>query len=279
MNESEHYLAFSKAISRPDPEIDLARVSLLIAAPEYPGLDIGRHLAKLDALAEKAGNLAGEETEPYRMLACINYVLFQLEGFKGNQDDYYDPQNSFLNRVLERKTGIPITLSVVYMEVARRLGLAVEGVGFPGHFLVSTTCEGQAIFIDSFTGGRIVSRKDLQRLLDKIYTGRLKVRPEFLLPVSRRQIIERMLNNMKAVYSSDGRDLFKCLRVVDHLLILNPVDPNQLRDRGLLRLRLDDPSGALEDFEEFLRLAPDGGGASVIRERVSELKKHHRVLH
>jgi len=131
MDESSRYLAFSKAVSKPDQEIDLARVSLLIAAAEYPELDISRYLAKLDALAECARGLATTDQGPYRLLACLNYVLFQAEGFKGNQDDYYDPRNSFLNCVIDRKVGIPITLSVLYLEVARRVGLTVDGVGFP----------------------------------------------------------------------------------------------------------------------------------------------------
>ena len=120
MDESSQYLAFSKAVSGPDQEIDLARVSLLIAAAEYPELNIALYLAKLDALAERARDLAAQEGGSYRVLACVNYVLFSSEGFTGNREDYYDPQNSFLNRVIERKQGIPITLSVLYMEVARR---------------------------------------------------------------------------------------------------------------------------------------------------------------
>lgn len=279
MDENSQYLAFSKAVSRPDQEIDLAQVSLLIAAEEYPELDIPGYLAKLDTFAARVRDLASPEEGPYRLLACLNYVLFQVERFKGNQEEYYDPRNSFLNCVIERKLGIPITLSVVYLEVARRVGLTAHGVGFPGHFLVTTTCDDQPIFVDAFNGGRIVSHSELQDLLDKIYGGRLKVRPEFLSSVSKRQIVERMLNNIKTIYHSDGRDLRKCLRVVDHLLILNPGNPDQLRDRGLLKLRLNDRSGALEDLEEFLRLSPDGGGASLIRERVSELRKQNRTLH
>lgn len=279
MDENSQYRAFSEAVSGPDHEIDLARVSLLIAAPEYPELDIALYLEKLDALAARAKDLAARESGPYRVLACVNYVLFNSEGFTGNREDYYDPQNSFLNRVIERKLGIPITLSVLYMEVARRAGLEVKGVGFPGHFLVTTTCDDQTIFVDSFNGGRIVSQSDLQDLLDRVYGGRLKVRPEFLSPVSNRQIIQRMLSNVKAIYYSNGRDLHKCLHVIDHLLILDPMDPDQLRDRGLLRLRLDDEKGALEDLEKFLRLAPDAGGAGVIRERVTELRKQTRTLH
>jgi regulator of sirC expression with transglutaminase-like and TPR domain len=279
MEDSSLYLAFAKAVSGPDQEIDLARVSLMIAAPEYPEVDIPHYLERLDALAERVQDLAARENGPYRVLACINYVLFHCEGFQGNEEEYYDPQNSFFNRVIERKKGIPITLSVLYMEVARRVGLAVKGVGFPGHFLVTTTCDDQEILVDSFNGGRIVSPTDLENLLDKIYHGRLKVQPEFLLPVSNKQIVQRMLNNIKAIYYSDPQDLRKCLRVVEQLLILNPIDVHQIRDRGLLRLRLKNEPGALEDFERFLELAPEAKGADIIRDKVSELRKQSRTLH
>lgn len=279
MAEDSQYLAFTKAVSGPDESIDLARVSLIIAAPEYPDLDATHYLKKLDCWAATIKDLGARDDGPYRVLACMNYVLFQCEGFKGNEEDYYDPQNSFLNCVIERKLGIPITLSVLYMEVGRRVGLTVKGVGFPGHFLVTTTCDDQEIFVDSFNGGRIVSEADLESLLNRVYHGRLKVQPEFLLPVSNTQIIQRMLNNMKGIYYSNRQDLRKCLRVVEQLLILNPGDPEQIRDRGLLRLRLENESGALEDFERFLELAPDGKGSGAIREKVSELRKQSRTLH
>ena len=277
--ENSQYLAFAKAVAVPDVEIDLGLVSLMIAVPEYPGMDVTHYLEKLDCWAETIKELGARDDSPYRVLACMNYVLFQCEGFKGNEEDYYDPRNSFLNCVIERKQGIPITLSVLYMEVARRVGLTVKGVGFPGHFLVTTTCDDQEIFVDSFNGGRILSPGDLDSLLDKVYKGRLKVQPEFLLPVSNRQIIQRMLNNMKGIYYSNRQDLRKCLRVVEQLLILNPADPDQIRDRGLLRLRLQNGPGALEDFEQFLKLAPDARGADVIREKVTQLRKQVHTLH
>jgi len=279
MEENSQHLAFARAVAGPDVKIDLARVSLMLAEPEYPDLDVTGCLKKLDALAATVKDLGGRDDGPYRVLACMNYVLFHCEGFKGNEEDYYDPQNSFLNCVIERKSGIPITLSVLYMEVARRVGLTVKGVGFPGHFLVTTTCDDQEIFIDSFNGGRIVSPADLESLLARVYHGRLKVQPEFLLPVSNIQIIQRMLNNMKGIYYSNRLDLRKCLRVVEQLLILNPGDPDQIRDRGLLRLQLENGSGALEDLERFLELAPDAKGAVTIREKVNELRKQVHTLH
>lgn len=276
MDESAQYLAFAEAVSEPD--MDLARVALTIAAPEYPELDIEGYLTRLDRMAERVSEAAGADEGAYRRLACVEYVLFQQEGFRGNDEDYYDPDNSFLNRVMDRKSGIPITLSVLYMEVARRVGLEAGGVGFPGHFLVKTACEGQEVFVDPFNGGRILSAPDFQGLLDRLYGGRLEVQPEYLSPVSNRQIVQRMLNNIKLIYAN-RQDLKRCLRVVEQLVILNPRDPDQVRDRGLLRLRLEDGDGALTDLERYLELAPDSDAAATVREQIEKIRKHSRALH
>ena len=271
MDENAQYPAFAEAVAGPD--FGLARAALIIALAEYPELDIPGHLEQLRRLADRVGDAAGAEQGTYRRLACVDYVLFRQEGFKGNEDDYYEPENSFLNRVMERRRGIPITLSVLYMEVARRAGLDAQGVGFPGHFLVKTVCEDQEVFVDPFHGVSILSPSDLQGLLDKLYGGRLKVQPEFLSAVSNRQIVQRMLNNIKLIYSN-RQDLKRCLRTVEHLVILNPDDADQIRDRGLLRLRLEDSAGALADFERYLELAPDSGSAATVREQIERIRKH-----
>ena len=271
MNESAHYRVFADAVA--GENIDLARVALTIALPEYPDLDVAGHLSRLERLAERVSEAAGADDSAYRRLACVDYVLFRQEGFQGNEDDYYDPENSFLNQVMARKRGIPITLSVLYMEVARRVGLEVQGVGFPGHFLVKTTCEDQEIFVDPFHAGEVLSPADLQGLLDKLYGGRLQVQPQHLSGVSNRQIVQRMLNNIKLIYAN-RQDLQRCLRVVEQLVILNPDDAEQLRDRGLLRLRLQDGAGALTDLERFLELAPDSGSAATVREQIERIRKH-----
>ncbi len=276
MDDGARYRAFAEAVS--GPEMDLARVALTIALPEYPELDVRQYLTRLDRMAESVGERAGDPEDAYRRLACLDYVLFKQQGFKGNADDYYDPENSFLNRVMARKTGIPITLSVLYMEVARRVGLEVRGVGFPGHFLAKTVCDGEEIFVDPFHGGSILSPADLQGLLDKLYGGRLEVQPEYLLAVSNRQIVQRMLNNVKLIYAN-RQDPERCLRAVEQLVILNPDDPEQVRDRGLLRLRLEDGAGALTDLERFLELAPDSGSATTVREQIKKIRKQSRALH
>ena len=264
MDESAQYRAFAEAVS--GPEMDLARVALTIALPEYPELDVPQHLARVERMAESVSEAAGDAEDPYRRLACVDYVLFKQQGFKGNGDDYYDPENSFLNRVMARKTGIPITLSVLYMEVARRVGLEVRGVGFPGHFLVKTVCDGEEIFVDPFHGGSILSPQDLQGLLDKLYGGRLEVQPEYLLAVSNSQIVQRMLNNIKLIYAN-RQDPKRCL----HRGATGDPEPGRPRagtGPWLAPATAGGRRGSLTDLERFLELAPDSGSAATVRDQI-----------
>jgi regulator of sirC expression with transglutaminase-like and TPR domain len=255
-----------------DEEIDLSRAALAIAQYEYPALRPEPYLARLDELGKRARCFTGEENNPYRLIAAINYVLFKQEGFRGNRDDYYDPRNSFLNDVIERKTGIPITLSVLYLEVARRAGLKLHGVGFPGHFLVKYHEDDEEIVIDPFDKGEVRTLEDIHALLDGLYSGKVAFRPEFLAPVTNRQIVHRMLNNLKGIYLSEDNPL-KALSAAERLVILEPSSAPEIRDRGRLYLKLECFQQAISDFEAYLRLAPDASDADEIREQVVELKK------
>ncbi|MFQ5904263.1 MAG: SirB1 family protein [Candidatus Binatia bacterium] len=270
--------SFSQAVRCPDDEIDLGRASLAIAHGEYPDLDIESYVARMDRLAATVKDRSGGETNPYRLIASINYVLFSQEGFQGNRDDYYDPKNSFLNEVMDRRRGIPITLSVLYMEVARRVGLILHGVGFPGHFLVKYVGREEEIVIDPFHGGEVRGVEELEDLLDKIYGGKVGFQPEFLSPVSKKQILKRMLNNLKAIYLHQG-DLLKGLSVIERLVVLEPNSAQEIRDRGLLYLKLECFSQALEDLEAYLRLAFHAEDAGEIREQVVSLRKRVTLIH
>src|ERR687887_666743 len=152
---------FTEMVQGPEPRIDLGRAALLIASEEYPGLDVLRYVAKLEAMAAAMRRRAFRAAEPMAKIERLNVYLFDELGFRGNSQDYYDPRNSFLNEVLDRRLGIPITLSVVYLEVAARVGLAVQGVGFPGHFLVKHVAGERAIFIDPFNRGELLSADDV----------------------------------------------------------------------------------------------------------------------
>lgn len=275
---NDTHRSFSRAVQCLDDEIDLGRAALAIAHAEHPELDIESYVARLDHLAAAVRDRAGGEADSYRLIAAMNYTLFSVEGFRGNQDDYYDPKNSFLNEVMERKQGIPITLSVLYMEVARRVGLNLCGVGFPGHFLVKHVGKEEEIVIDPFHRGEVRSIEELEDMLDEIYRGRIAFQPEFLFPVSKKQILRRILNNLKAIYLRQG-DFPKSLSVVERLLILEPNSAQEMRDRGLLYLKLECFPQALEDLESYLRLAPYADDAAEIREQTVSLKKRVTQIH
>jgi regulator of sirC expression with transglutaminase-like and TPR domain len=214
---------FAHVATRPEPELDLAQAALLIAEPEYPGLDIPRYLEQLDQLGEQA-RLRLEERAPTSdpPLRRVTRMLHDELGFAGNSGDYYDPRNSFLNEVLERRTGIPITLAVVILEVARRAGITAHGVGFPGHFLVRTAGPNGPLFLDPFSG-RLCSRDDLRELHRQATGEERDPDPRLLEPVPKRLILLRMLNNLRGIYTA-GADNDRLRGVLERIQLLSPTD-------------------------------------------------------
>jgi regulator of sirC expression with transglutaminase-like and TPR domain len=274
----DRYKNFRRAIDCPDDQLDLGRAALAVAADEYPALRAETYLTRLDQLAAAARDCSAGESNPYRLLASVNHVLFTREGYRGNRDDYYDPKNSFLNDVIDSRKGIPITLSVLYMEVARRVGLKLDGVGFPGQFLVKYLGNEEEIVIDPFDQGEVRGVEELQQLLDGLYGGKVAFRPEFLAPVSNRQIIQRILNNLKTIYLNQ-KNFLKALSVAERLVILDPTSASEIRDRGLLYLECECFQQALEDLEAYLSLAPDANDADEVREQMGVLRKSAARLH
>jgi len=275
---TDPYREFRQAVERPEETIDLGRAALTIALAEYPDLDIADYLRRIDELAIEARQRCGADGDVFRALAALNYVLFREHGFRGNRDDYYDPKNSFLNDVIDRKRGLPIALSILYMEVGQRVGLAIEGVGFPGHFLVKTKAAGDEIVIDPFNAGDVKSLEELQAMLDQIYGGKVRLDRDLIAALPKKQILKRMLGNLKAVYGRRD-ELVKMLAVLDRLIILDPAAVEELRDRGAVYLRLECYGQAKDDFETYLRLAPDAKDATAIREQLVDLAKHTVLLH
>jgi len=270
-------LAFAHLVTQPDAAIDLAEAALLIAKEEYPDLEVAAYLARLDEMADEVRKLAGASPDPHRLIAGLSEHLFRRLGFRGNTDDYYDPRNSFLNEVLDRRVGIPITLSAVYLEVGRRLGLSVRGAGMPGHFLVKYVGPSEEIVIDPFGGGGIVSPSDCQRILDRIFDGKLRFEPGMLSIVGTRQILARMLTNLKAIYFNN-EEYGKALSIVERLLILHPHEASEIRDRGLLSCQLRRYADAIADLERYLRLAPEANDSATIREHLCNLRKRSAAL-
>lgn len=189
--------AFARVVAVPDADIDLARAAFLIAATRYPDLDVDGQLRLLDGLATAGRSLLSEETGPLFSCNVLSQYLFDEVGFRGNHDDYYDPKNSYLNDVLARRLGIPITLSLLYIEVGRRLGIPLVGVGMPGHFLVHHR-DVEDLFIDPFFGGILLSEDECAERLEEI-TG-MQLRREHLAPVTNRAFLTRMLRNLQGIY-------------------------------------------------------------------------------
>ncbi len=263
--------SFSEIARLEETALPLDRASLTIALEEYPDLDIQAYLRKLDTLAARTSVLIGEDRGAINVIESINEVLFVQEGLRGNTEDYYDPRNSYLNEVLDRKLGIPISLSVIYMEIARRIGFPIQGIGFPAHFLVKHVAKDRDIIIDAFNMGRILTRNDCQELLDKIHKGSVEMHPSLLQPVDKRMILTRLLYNLKGVYTQKDQ-YFKALSAIDKILMLNPNTPSELRDRGLLYMHTSLFAKALADLESYLDRAPAPEDGSNIRNHVRMLR-------
>jgi len=269
---------FLQLVSRPEREIDLAVGALLIAKEEYPEIDPSRYLAMLDDLAARARNAVGRAgSNPFAIIDALNRFLFDELGFRGNTEDYFDPRNSYLNEVLDRRRGIPITLSLVYMEIGRRVGFPLQGVGFPGHFLVRHSDAGREILIDPFHAGEILVPEDCRRRLEEVVGRDVPLEARFLKGVGTRQILIRMLNNLKQIHIERDDDE-RALAVIDRLLALEPDDLENLRDRGTAHLRLSHFGRASQDLEAYLRLAPDARDTPTVLEQLKALRRLTAML-
>ena len=265
----------------------LAPAALLIARIEYPRLDVEAYLAKLDAMGELARQAVQrrvERTSDSSRLACIkavNECLFDELHFVGNREKYEDPRNSCLNEVLDRRTGIPITLCVVYMEVARRAGLHIDGVNFPGHFLVRCPEVGSrgssGLIIDPFHGGALLSEHDCRLLLQRQVGHEVAFSKSLLAPTTRLQIIVRMLINLKRIYVH-MRSFPQARDVTELLLAMTPSALSELRDRGLLAYHLNDVSGALRDLQTYLKLSSMSELDKESREEHEQIWEHVKTL-
>lgn len=250
-----------------DEDIHLARAALVLAQQEYPTLAVEPYLARLDGIAAAVRDRLGTDLSPRRAIEAINHELFEVEGFRGNEREYYDPRNSYLNEVLDRKLGIPITLSLVYMEVARCVPLPALGVGLPGHFVVKVPTPEGDILLDPFSGGKELSEADCQERLDRVYGGLLRLEKSMLLPVTKRQMLVRILNNLKTIYLTQG-EFDRALDAIHSILVLEPSSLPDLRDRGLLYYRQNRWAEALSDLRKYLMLAHDADDREQIKQAV-----------
>lgn len=251
-----------EAADRPGP--DLAAPAFLVARLEYPQLDAGPYLDRIDAMGVAAAHViardAGLDAPLGARVEALNHYLFTEQGFTGNREHYDDPRNSCLNEVLDRRTGIPLTLALIYIEVARRSGIRCEGINFPGHFLVRalqdlhTDDPDEGLIIDPFHGGAILGEQECRALLHRHMGEEAAYDPSLLARATRRQVLVRMLLNLKRLYVK-MRSFPQARQVTDILLALQPSSLAELRDRGLLAYHMNDVYHALRDLEAYLRIA------------------------
>ncbi|MBM4256828.1 MAG: tetratricopeptide repeat protein [Deltaproteobacteria bacterium] len=264
---------FARIVNSPEEELDLAEAALLIAKEEQPTLDIDAYLRRLDDLAAAVRSRLPEAPTVDDILLNLNIQLYREEGLRGNTSAYYDPENSFLNEVLDRKTGIPITLSVIYMEVARRLGLSLVGVGFPGHFLVKHVGPQSEKVLDPFLGGIELDQQQLTQKLQAMYGENnpyIAMIPQLLSAATKKEILIRMLRNLKGVYLQKN-DFQRGLSVIDRILLIAPDMAMEIRDRGSVHHRLGHLQAALQDFQRYLQLAPNADDAEAVRTMIRRM--------
>jgi regulator of sirC expression with transglutaminase-like and TPR domain len=266
--------AFAAEILKSDTEVDLGRAALLMAKCEYPSLDVDFYLSHLDDIASTIKARLPQNADlinPLLLIQHINEHIYEELAFRGNKENYYDPRNSFLNEVLVRHLGIPITLSVFYIELARRLGLKIEGVAMPGHFLMKCYTEDQEIILDAFNHGQQLDKATCQQLVSNVYGSDIELKPSFFRTVTKKEILIRMLNNLKNIYLS-GSDHARALATIERLLLVTPQAINEVRDRGLVKYHLGKYSLAIADLEFYLTYAPKNADTEVVRKSLQKIK-------
>ncbi len=256
MESEEWFERFKDVANRPEKKISVAEAALIIAGDEYPELDVNKYLERLDEIAEHARPYASDRLSPERQIERLGeYMHGQLQ-FRGNTEAYYDPRNSYLNDVIDRRLGIPLTLSILYIEVGRRLGMPLFGVGFPGHFLVKWHRENEEIFVDPFNNGRVLDEVGLLQLVDEIVHGGMSLRREWLESVGPRYMLTRLLANLKSIFIQN-ENLRRAFLVTRELLVLLPFSEDNLRDASMLSYRIGALRHAAEYMEEYLLHHPD----------------------
>jgi regulator of sirC expression with transglutaminase-like and TPR domain len=260
--------------NRPAERIVLAEAALLIAKDAYPDLDVAAYVARLDNMAQTLRLRLRADISVTDTVKGLNHYLFDELGYAGNAENYYDPRNSYLNDVIERKLGIPITLSILYIEIGRRLGLKLAGVSFPGHFLVKCSVKEGAIVLDPYAKGASLGIKGLQRNLAKLANG-AQLAPELVMQMlasaDHKEILARMLRNLKTMFMQK-HDPARALCAVERIILLTPGAGVEIRDRGIIYQELECFRAALADLLRYLELCPQAADAHDVGCRIAELK-------
>ncbi|HEX9163341.1 MAG TPA: transglutaminase-like domain-containing protein [Thermoanaerobaculia bacterium] len=262
---------FREIAARPEPLLDLVEASLFIAVEDNPRIDVGHYLGQVGIWSGTVHDRLEGSQDIERILDTINCILFDEEGFRGENNDYYDPRSAMLNEALDRHAGLPITLSILYIELSRRAGVDAAGISLPGRFLVKLSGAFGQVVVDPFDGGRVLTKLELQKILDEMYGGGVKLREHHLRSFSRREILARELAQLKAAYLAQ-HDLQHAAASVDRLLILDDRDPYEIRDRAAIAMQMHAYTQAIDFFERYLELMPHADDTARIREQIAWLR-------
>lgn len=262
----------AQELQKAPDQVNLAKAALYIAQEEYPDLDIPAYLGRLDRMADDLRQQLPETTYPLKVIRAINRYLFEELNFHGNTADYYDPRNSFLNDVLHRRVGIPITLSLVYLELAKRIGFPMAGVGVPGHFLIRPTLEDMTIFVDPFHQGEVLFEQDCRDRFHQMFGDGAHLTPAAMDLISPTAFVVRMLANLKMIYLQQ-RNVPKALDAINRILLIYPDAVGEWRDRGLLHYQQGRLDSALLDLERYLYESPDASDAYEIRRVLQQIEQ------
>ena len=273
--------AFQQSLD--EEPLNVFRVGLLVSAQDQStGLLFQDWEDTLNDLAEQVASLSKDIRAPNRLLECLNTCLFDDFGLKGNHADYYNPENSYLDRVIESKLGIPLTLSIIYIEVARRAGIPVVGVGIPGHFMVKIAGLGRDIFADPFNGGRLHSKASCNELVSTLMGRNIQLPDKAFEPATERSMIIRLLMNLRSIYLSADQ-LRLGMETCERLLLLEPKEPAHYRTRGLLHYQLGESYLALRDLTTYrdsaTRPDPEADAISHIIRALREIVSREGTLH
>lgn len=262
---------FRKIVELPDRMIDLTEAALVIALEEYPSLQLDCYLEQIDEWSDAIRDRLEGSRDIERIIAEINRFLFEQEGFHGEADDYFDPRYAYLNEVLDGHAGLPIALSILYIEVSRRVGIDVAGVSLPGRFLVKVTGPWGEILIDPFDGGRVLTSIECQLILDRVYGGGVRLREHHLRTTARRDVLARVLSHIKAMHLARGEGE-RAIADIDRLLMIDGADPYELRDRGLLAMKVHRYREAIDSLRAYLERAPHADDRQRVQEQIEYLE-------
>lgn len=258
-------------LKRPLNQVSLARAALYIAQEDYPQLVVDDYVAMLDRMAEALRQQLPQDRYPLKIIQAINGYLFTELNFRGNSITYYDPRNSFLNEVLERRVGIPITLSLVYLELARRVGFPMVGVSMPGHFLIRPTVDEMDLLVDPFNQGEILFEHDCRNRLKQMFGDKAQLEPHHLAPITPTTFLVRLLTNLKLIYLQN-RDVPKAMDAINRILLIYPEAVGEWRDRGLIQYQQGQLDQARLDLERYLYQHPDAVDAFEIRRVIEQIE-------